>query len=417
MSHPFQLNWRTNIYGKGSYAIVGRELAIAAWALGWDSCIDPLHARLAAAPRVDLDDRRLTILRRLVRRTAQPVSAQIHLRCLSQPNERELALGEARPLLEADGLNVALFAVDGARAAAQAQYEAAQGWDLLLTPSTHSARALLNSGVAPHRVGVVPHGVDRTVFHPAATPMALPTSARTRLLVHTTPWIQRKNLEGAFRAFFTVYRGSDDVALIVHCPIKHDRRFAATGELIGTTAVHEQVRALCERIREETGGSGQVVYLFQDFGLIELAGLYTACHALVHPHRAEGFGMCILEAMACGLPAIATAWSGNMDYCSPETNLLLPYRLVQGVQQSTLTWAEPDAEPMEWAEPDFDALCSALESIVAKPEAARAIGRRAARRAAGWSWARAARTLIRLLTDRCGVEIGRRRHVTHTVPA
>jgi glycosyltransferase involved in cell wall biosynthesis len=37
----------------------------------------------------------------------------------------------------------------------------------------------------------------------------------------------------------------------------------------------------------------------------DLPGLYAACALLVFPSLAEGFGLPLLEAMACGAPVIA----------------------------------------------------------------------------------------------------------------
>lgn len=79
-----------------------------------------------------------------------------------------------------------------------------------------------------------------------------------------------------------------------------------------------------------------------------MKALYRRCDALLSPHRAEGFGLPMLEAMACGLPVIATGWSGNLEFMSPADSHLVPYRLtavsdVSGIYRNS-QWAEPDLE-------------------------------------------------------------------------
>jgi glycosyltransferase involved in cell wall biosynthesis len=52
----------------------------------------------------------------------------------------------------------------------------------------------------------------------------------------------------------------------------------------------------------------------------ELAALYRGAEAFVYPSRFEGFGMPIVEAMACGTPVIASA-HGSLDEASADVAL------------------------------------------------------------------------------------------------
>ena len=49
---------------------------------------------------------------------------------------------------------------------------------------------------------------------------------------------------------------------------------------------------------------------------------------LFSPHRSEGFGLVIAEAMANGIAVIATGCSGNLDLSAPGAQALLDYALV-----------------------------------------------------------------------------------------
>jgi glycosyltransferase involved in cell wall biosynthesis len=77
--------------------------------------------------------------------------------------------------------------------------------------------------------------------------------------------------------------------------------------------------------------------------------LLSSCDCFVSLHRAEGFGLGIAEAMAMGKPAIATGWSGNMDFMTANNSYPVRYTLE--------ALEEPDP-PYEagtiWASPDLD---------------------------------------------------------------
>jgi hypothetical protein len=72
-----------------------------------------------------------------------------------------------------------------------------------------------------------------------------------------------------------------------------------------------------------------IVYLQQPMTAGQLASLYSACHCLAAPYRAEGFGLPILEAMACGLVPIVPQGGAADDFTSPDTAHLVPSREVE----------------------------------------------------------------------------------------
>ena len=50
-------------------------------------------------------------------------------------------------------------------------------------------------------------------------------------------------------------------------------------------------------------------------------GVVAASDCLVSPHRAEGFGRNIAEAILLGIPVLATAFSGCTDFLAPDEGL------------------------------------------------------------------------------------------------
>jgi glycosyltransferase involved in cell wall biosynthesis len=88
-------------------------------------------------------------------------------------------------------------------------------------------------------------------------------------------------------------------------------------------------------------------------------------------HRAEGFGLGMAEAMACGKAVIATPWSGNVDFTRHDNALLVDYALVP---------LERDLGPYRkgepWAEPDVDSAARAMREIARSRELRERLGAR-----------------------------------------
>lgn len=83
----------------------------------------------------------------------------------------------------------------------------------------------------------------------------------------------------------------------------------------------------------------------------------------VFPTRGEGFGLPPLEAMATGLPVIATNWSGPEDFMLPNHSYPLEYRLVK----LDIPCRNPDYRYNGfWAEPNIDHLQALMRECYEK---------------------------------------------------
>lgn len=95
----------------------------------------------------------------------------------------------------------------------------------------------------------------------------------------------------------------------------------------------------------------------------QMAALHKLCHAYVSAHHAEGWGLGLSEAMACGKPVIATAYSGNMDYMDEGNSLPVPYAMVP-VSEEMCERIPLFRRDMRWAEIDAAALVLAMKRVL-----------------------------------------------------
>jgi glycosyltransferase involved in cell wall biosynthesis len=99
-----------------------------------------------------------------------------------------------------------------------------------------------------------------------------------------------------------------------------------------------------------------------------LPAAYSAATVLAFPSLYEGFGLPILEAMACGTPVVASRSS-----CLPE------------VAEGAAIMVDPD---------DAEDLAGALEQALCDPELRQQLIDKGRQRAAEYTWARAAHSLL-----------------------
>ena len=120
----------------------------------------------------------------------------------------------------------------------------------------------------------------------------------------------------------------------------------------------------------------------------ELADWYRSLTAYVNGSFGEGFGLHLIEAMACGRPLITSNYSGLTAFFDPSLGYAIDYKLVP---------VKNDIYIGQWADPSDDALVAAMHRVFANRAEAQELGERCAARAKNFTWKAAGRQLHRAL--------------------
>jgi glycosyltransferase involved in cell wall biosynthesis len=204
-------------------------------------------------------------------------------------------------------------------------------------------------------IGVIPNGVNVTTFHPAAENAAHHGSVR---LLFVGRVVFQKGLDVLFRALASL-------------PTELDWELEIIGDGDARPALTLEAAQLGIAPRITFSG-------WQDRAVI--AERYRAADLFVFPSRDEGMPNVVLEAMASGLPIVATAIAGSEE-------------LVREGENGHLVPTE-----------NAPALTDALARLIAQPETRRAMGRASRERIEReYTWARVAACHFDLLREKCAL--------------
>jgi glycosyltransferase involved in cell wall biosynthesis len=238
--------------------------------------------------------------------------------------------------------------------------------DELWVPSQFVAQAFVSGGVDSGCVHVIPNGFATDVFNPKVAPWR-PTGCRSCVFLFVGGTIRRKGVDLLMQAYADAFSADDDVTLI----------FKDSGA--SSFYLHNNLLLQIQKVARTTTGPS-VIVLKDDMDDPTLASLYRGCDAFVLPYRGEGFGMPLMEAMACGKPVVTTAAGPALEFCSQEFAYLIPAAEVSvpdpppPIGEFTSEWT--------WFEPDLVELAAALRAIYENREEAARRGSIAAERIA-----------------------------------
>jgi glycosyltransferase involved in cell wall biosynthesis len=167
--------------------------------------------------------------------------------------------------------------------------------------------------------------------------------------------LERKNPLGLIKAFIRAFAPDEGPVLAIKT-INGDKRILEM-EKMRYAARHRPDIILADGYLSE----------------LEKSTLLAQADCYVSLHRSEGYGLSIAEAMALGKPVIATAYSGNLEFMTPQNSYLCSAERCEVGEGR-----EPYPADSHWSEPDLAEAAKLLREVYTHPEEARARGRQAA---------------------------------------
>lgn len=227
---------------------------------------------------------------------------------LKAESRGELSGDFFRPGLDRHGLSLDSVPV---RAALDVRNRILRRADAFVAMSSELEREFLGEGVPPGRIERIPNAVDVERFRPADRArrddlrQELGEPPEARLLVYTGRLVDYKGLPGLIECWPAVRRAHPTARLVLVGEGGSDQ-----------AACEEDLR----RRVAELGLSDSVRFAG---AVADVVPWLQVADGFVFPSTEEAFGLSLLEAMACGLPAVTTPVGGLSDIATPDEDALV----------------------------------------------------------------------------------------------
>lgn len=163
--------------------------------------------------------------------------------------------------------------------------------------------------------------------------------------------IERKNPWGAVEAYLEAFSTVNDTKLII--------------KTINSERFPDELQKLVEKVRFRK----DIEFVNDYLTKTQLRRLLNSSDVYISLHRSEGFGINLFDALSDGVPVLATGYSGNLEYMSNYSELLVPFTL-----KKIEHYANYRIEAM-WADPDLESAARILRSLYEKPSLTRKLSK------------------------------------------
>ena len=192
------------------------------------------------------------------------------------------------------------------------QYKFETFADGLIVPSNFVATTFRNGGLNPDNLFVVPNGYDEKIFNKNIKPCTeygIDPERFNFVYVGNSQW--RKGLDILMNLWHQCFKKFDKATLI----IKDNPAIYGKNNVVNEI-IKAQYKTNC----------GEIIYIDDNISQEKMASIFRASKVVVHPYRAEGFGMHVQEAVACGAYPIVSANGPTDDFIPDDIGIKVPVR-------------------------------------------------------------------------------------------
>ncbi|KAJ3428249.1 hypothetical protein M0812_25881 [Anaeramoeba flamelloides] len=174
-------------------------------------------------------------------------------------------------------------------------------------PSQFNVNNFISSGIEKKKVHKIFHGVDPLIFHPNGKKFEKLKTKKSLIFLFLGGDLPRKGIDILLDAYISEFSPNDDVCLLIH----------------SRYSVGFQNKRI-EKILKNQKKYPEIEYLTSDFTTDEIVQIYHRADYLIHPFRAEGFGLTTIEALSSGLPLIVSKCGPVLEFLDEKSSFFIP---------------------------------------------------------------------------------------------
>ncbi|MFZ5652179.1 MAG: Gfo/Idh/MocA family oxidoreductase [Bacillota bacterium] len=220
-------------------------------------------------------------------------------------------------------------------------------------PSRFNYDIFLSHGVRPEKLRIMHLGIDTRHFKPSRRDEGKPRFT----FLSCFELIPRKSCDILMEAFCEEFQSHEPVELVIKS-FENGGRYDPEG------------KALAKIMQSITGkfpDHPPIILKKHILPYSELPTLYKDADCFISTSRGEGWNLPLMEAMSCGVPAIALNWSGQTEFLTPLNSYLLDVPFLEEI-------SEPWCPGCQWAAVDKNSLRRAMRTAFDQPLATREKG-------------------------------------------